>query len=492
MKKSFLISLSALLLLCSCGKSDKEKTYVFDSTKEATYTVANEYPVTARQVQTGVQWRSMTPAGNPQLLVIPVDFPDYKCNILPKGCEGTRNDIQAAYFGTEADTVLAGSTDTDGWESVKSYYYESSYGKMEIGGVVTPWFTYSSNVDGMTGAGASRGVLIEAVDWYKQYCIDNGLPFDFDDDNDGFIDNVQLIYAPDARHNGLDDLWWAYTSSLVGNMANFESPNPYNYVFASQSFMYHDTNYIDAHTYIHEMGHVLGLWDYYNTSDNPTYQKVKAAGGVDMMDQNVGDHNSYSKFALQWVAPKVVTGEGSITIKPFTTSGDAIIVSPGWNGTAFDEYLIIEYHRPIGLNKQDSERRYTGSYYPFVMSDNGIKVYHIDSRMAYVDALSRSFIEYTTTFKQDARNTTIIAHSNTPSNQEDDYRLIHLLEATGKNSFFEGKTATNETLFKQGATFGAQKGFFKGFKFHSGLDLPFVFEITSITDEEAVITFAKK
>lgn len=45
---------------------------------------------------------------------------------------------------------------------------------------------------------------------------------------------------------------------------------------------------------------------------------------------------------------------------------------------------------------------------------------------------------------------------------------------------------------KKADTFGVKEGVFDTFKFHSGKELPFVFEITSITDEEAVITFAAK
>ena len=66
-----------------------------------------------------------------------------------------------------------------------------------------------------------------------------------------------------------------------------------------------------------------------------------------------------------------------------------------------------------------------------------------------------------------------------------------LLEGTGRNDFIEkGLAADNSTLFKVGQQFGVNV--FKNFKFNDGSELPFVFEITSITDEEAVITFVKK
>ena len=51
---------------------------------------------------------------------------------------------------------------------------------------------------------------------------------------------------------------------------------------------------VDAHTYIHEMGHMLGLPDYYDYSF-----KSSPTGMYDMQDNNVGDHNPFSKMHLE-------------------------------------------------------------------------------------------------------------------------------------------------------------------------------------------------
>ena len=80
-----------------------------------------------------------------------------------------------------------------------------------------------------------------------------------------------------------------------------------------------------------------------------------------MMDFNIIDHNAYSKYALGWIKPYVVTGATTITLKPSATSGQAILLptsTNGWNGSAFDEYMLLEFYTPTLLNKKDSDSAY--------------------------------------------------------------------------------------------------------------------------------------
>ena len=69
---------------------------------------------------------------------------------------------------------------------------------------------------------------------------------------------------------------------------------------------------VDAHTFIHETGHLLGLDDYYDYND---YRGAKGGlYGADMMDNNIGDHGSVNKLLLGWIEPTVVCGAGEINI----------------------------------------------------------------------------------------------------------------------------------------------------------------------------------
>ena len=68
--------------------------------------------------------------GTPKMLVIPVNLDN------SKKTDQTLNDIKIAFAGTAEQT---------GWESVKSYYYKSSYQKLNIDFVFTDWFTPSND-----------------------------------------------------------------------------------------------------------------------------------------------------------------------------------------------------------------------------------------------------------------------------------------------------------------------------------------------------------
>src|SRR5690606_8294810 len=97
-------------------------------------------------------------------------------------------------------------------------------------------------------------------------------------------------------------------------------------------------------------------------------------------DYSIGDHTGYSKMLLDWTRPYVVTDTTEITLRPFYNSGDLILIKDNWNGTAMDEYLLLEFYSPNGLNAHDS--RLTNSN-PQLMQHAGIKVYHVDARLAY-------------------------------------------------------------------------------------------------------------
>ena len=97
-----------------------------------------------------------------------------------------------------------------------------------------------------------------------------------------------------------------------------------------------------------------------------------------MMDNDIGDHNAFSKFAYGWVKPTVVNHTVRILLSPFSSSGDFLLVSTDdYNNTPFDEYFTFEFLTPEKLNEKDAvEGHQKLKFYP----EPGIRVFHVDSR----------------------------------------------------------------------------------------------------------------
>lgn len=443
---------------------------------------------------------SLRPTGEQNLLVIPIDFPDYSRDLLDKNAGETAHKVIAnAFFGRSDKTQ---------WESVASFYNKSSYGKLILNGEVAPWYTVSdsysiANIEALMSnqsedykTNITQAILREAVEDYKlnhpNYTI-------YDQDDDGYIDGVFLVYAHPIgtkEVNGqvvsdASSIFWAFSSFDSRNNAPLVTPIANAYAWASFEFMntLHRplSNTPDSHTYIHEMGHVFGLDDYYNTDRSSPYG---ATGTMDLMDYSLGDHTALSKMLLDWTRPYVLMGEGEVELSSFASSGDVLIIpKPSWNQSAMDEYLALEFYTPTSLNAFDAYHHQSMNLF----DRYGIKVYHIDARLGYytLDG-SATFLGYASEFEsQPASSVAKIVHTNSTGGKRmtrNGNMLYKLLEKSGENSFLLGEKADNETLFYKGDTFGVDT--FTNFTFNDGTPLGYSFVVRSISKTKAVISFA--
>jgi M6 family metalloprotease-like protein len=421
-----------------------------------------------RQVEDASENPCLTAKGVQKLLVIPVEVSGYEANAT----DAIRNRIYKNFFGDPSDTS---------WESVSSFYWKSSYEQLLLQGTVSEWWDcgYStSQISGFSDSDWSSSydptwrLVNEAVAWYKdRYHTDCS---EFDQDGDGYIDAVWLVYsAPDySSETTLDSTFWAYTYSVYFNSPSLTSPMGWKYCWASYDFMSEGYGYgnIDAHTYIHETGHLMGLDDYYTYSGASNSGPM---GKIDMMDNNIIDHNAYSKFAYNWIDPIVVSGACEITLQPSATTGQAVLIptSGGWNGSAFDEYLLAEFYTPTNLNEKDSEAAYPGNSIRGFTED-GVRLYHVDARLCSASYSNGwGTWDYSDSIQFEAPQQvgsnvtatyTIMAHSNSTSRNQMttgtqiDYRLIQEMDATKKRNFATSSsdiTADNTTLFQDGDSF---------------------------------------
>lgn len=469
-------------------KPDLEKTFIQQTYTD--YSDNNVYKID-----------SCPTFGDIHPLLIPVWFTDsstYITNNQKK--ENVRDDIETAYFGSKEEA---------GWHSVKTFYEEESQGLLTIDGVTTPWYECGKKSTAYySSSNATMSLVKDAVDWY--FSLDGS--FDrsyFDSDSDGYIDAVLLIYgAPDyvAMGNEDADNLWAYCYWLQDTKnKNPVNPGPNTFFWASYDFLYSqakasnragsyygegDTSHcnVDAHTFIHEMGHVFGLEDYYDYGP----KGYSPAAGFSMQDNNVGGHDPFSALALGWANPYIPTESCEITLRPFQSNHDLILLSPEWNiyDSAFDEYLLLELYTPTGLNEFDSTYRYS-DYYPMGPNVPGIRLWHVDARLlACNDENNLSIDDITTNVYSKCRHGVTGAFNNSYNSADYgsalgssyyDYNLLQLIRENTTSTYRPKDNLSADSLFCDGSFFDMasyQKQFVKGKKMNSGVDLGWSFNVS--------------
>ena len=422
-----------------------------------------------------------------RLLVVPITFLDKDTSLL--------NDkkilIQNAFFGSD---------EMNKYLSVASFYNKSSYGHLKITGEVTDFITYPKNISEIDASKASS--KDEIINYAIDYLISSGFDYSsYKTQNDKYIDAIYFVYDHPHSSKGTNDIYWAVSEHKT------QPHGPLvNYAWSAFDFMQDEsgdifkTHKVRANTFIHETGHLLGLLDYYNTSSGKYYQPT---GFMDMMDYNVGDHSSFSKYSLNWSHPFVLKNEGEISIRDFSSSGDFILIpSSSYNDNPYGEYLLIEYFTPSGLNNS--------TYFPNYSYTNakneekifsyptryGLRIYHVDARLGYFSFRQTdpfAFIDDSDeviAVRYKSGNSYIDYYYNNSPSYDNEPVLVHLLEASGENTFASGNGASNETLFRPGMVFN--KNVFENYTFHSGEKLKYTFEFSDFRSSNVTLKFKIK
>ena len=406
---------------------------------------------------------SCPPEGSPAILVIPVQF----------------SDVTAASKGYNIDTIkkaFNGNSGSTSYYSVDEYYYLSSYGALDLDiTVLDSWFTpehpssyYTEQTIEHNDKEQDIGdqmIMDEALDYLDDF-MDLSK---FDTDGNGYIDAVVMINT--LAVSGDSYFTWGYRYwNIYKNEADYLNKYDYvsagDYAWMSYGFMHEDTDrfgrpyytnkkVINTKTYIHEIGHILGAEDYYDTSyedpAGPLY-------GKDIMDTYLGDHNPYTKFSYGWIeTSRLVTTSGSITLtlEDFSKNGDTIIVANNFDPAlgVYQEYYVIMYYKPTGLN--NSNKQY--------FDKDGIVIYHVNASLYY----------------EEHENETLYQLNH--DNDSGEYGKNYLIELVGINI---GMLKVPYFIFTEGMVIG-------GMIDDNGEILDYVITVDSLGSEEATLTFKK-
>ena len=387
MKRKHLV-LSSIVLLASCARTFQYLPYLFgalnvDPIKSATgagYVKSSSFgslssadvPVIESDLadvySIGASKRNVVPSvGEPYLTVIPVDFGDAPASL-----------IEADYVG-QLKEAFFGNSSFNQYVSLAEYYDKASFHRLHVKGEVAPkafrsaesYATLRAKSNASQTKAALSRIYNEAIAWY------NGQGFKTHELAHG--DPIYFVYL--APYSGMD----GSTSSRSSMMWAFTINDPAPICWSSYYMMHpREDGAVDAHTFLHEFGHMLGLKDYYDTNSFTELSLCSPLGRMDMMDCSLGEQCGFSKMLLGWETPYVVNGAAEITLRPSSGNGDFVLLPIGeYNGTPFDEYILLDYYTPSYLNAADATLR--SDVTMSLMKKAGVRAFHIDGRLGLFD-----------------------------------------------------------------------------------------------------------
>lgn len=310
------------------------------------------------------QFGKLTPSvGDCKMLSVFVEFSDTKyTRALP--IETVRQEL----FGI--------SSGNDVYGSIPDWYARASYGNLHIEGNAYYYNLPGKMTDYMTSDRNFEVFFMEVLSG-----LDAQINYaDYDANNDGIIDCVSVGVPLDYATDEQKEYWWGCTGTWWSN-PNFalDGKQLNKYIILDVS-PYTDTMEYLKTVLTHEMGHSLGLPDYYLYEAGNDWEAYHGAAGYERMDESIGDFSSFSKLMFGWLRENEVQwysgGTQSFTLKDSATQGSCLIVPISSSvGDLTAEYFLVEYVTHNGNNAEMNGWT----------NDSGIRIFHINAELIRED-----------------------------------------------------------------------------------------------------------
>lgn len=263
--------------------------------------------------------------------------------------------------------------------SVHDYYLEASYGKLNlVVDVVGPYTCdYNSGYYGRSGQGpTSTGYSVFATELFRKAVADSVDFSRYDSDNDGAVDGVHIIFAGYGRESGGGDTTiWSHKFQATQRVV---SNNKYALVYSCSPELSGNSGTKMSHIGVpcHEIGHVLGAPDFYDTDydDNGQYTAmgnwdIMSGGSWNGTSHEGGNmpahHNAYSKaYIYNWINVTTLSGYDTLTLQPYSTDSNNVYRI---NTATPNEYYLIDNRQKIGFDS--------------MLPGHGLMFYHVASNI---------------------------------------------------------------------------------------------------------------
>ncbi len=255
--------------------------------------------------------------------------------------------------------------------SVKDFYLESSYGQFDLSVTVAGPYTAANNMSTYGANDASgndvnpRLLVSEAIN-----AADASVNFaDFDNDGDGTVDGVYIIYAGYGEEaGGGANCIWAHAWSLATAVTK-DGKSISKYSCSAELSGSSGSTITAIGVICHEFGHVLGAPDYYDTNystggqfDGTGYWDMMAAGSWNNNGITPAQHNVYTKVKVYgWATATVLSSAAVVTVTPAQANKSFYQI----NSTTTNEYWLIENRQQVGFDAN--------------IPGHGLMIYHVHS-----------------------------------------------------------------------------------------------------------------
>lgn len=277
------------------------------------------------------------------------------------------------------------------FESVPAYLERSSYGNFTVYGDVF-YCKLDRNLSEYSSEDRFEALIIDVLNE-----LDSRIDLsDYDADSDGDIDIISVTVPLDNADEYQKELWRGCSSTWYYN-PGFYMDNTQIIKYINNDVMpYYEDMFYSKQTFLHELGHCMGLPDYYKYQSDD-WEGLKGNAGFCRMDDSIGDFCSFSKLMLGWLKESEVnvfncnnTSEKYV-LKDASRTGNCIILPVGdWDGSFTQEYFLVEYVTDSENNFEVKEWN-SSPFSTDMMS--GIRVFHVNSEM-YVDYWGRKDFKY--------------------------------------------------------------------------------------------------
>ena len=288
-----------------------------------------------------------------------------------------------AFTKTKADFEnlfnQAGYTTDGATGSVYDYYKENSYNQLNLSVTVAGPYVAAHNMayygaNNANGDDVNPGALISEALTLANPTVNYA---DFDNDNDGSVDGVYVIYAGyGEEQTGVSaNAIWAHASAINSVVLDGKTINSYS--CSSELRGNSGTNITRIGVICHEFGHVMGAADYYDTdyAVNGLYQgtgdwDIMGEGGWNNDGATPAHHNPYTKIYIYgWAAITPLISGANVTLNNAEQNSNSFY---RLNTTTSNEFFLIENRQKLSFD----------GYIP----GHGMVIYHVDGNYISTNA----------------------------------------------------------------------------------------------------------